>query len=290
VNRTYDRAVETTFFCYHLGVILISPRSLLIYALVWCGAAVWHFVRTGKFQLNRFRFSVFNYYVMMSGFILASVANAFLSSSWHSLFYFGAFAFAGVIGETLVSIWWRLFFVKRFWVYSIETIDHCYTSWLNFVPWAVGGTLYINALSSVVDDPFGHQYEYLWLISGALVVSLFLMQIAIRRLVQPSNHRYRAVAALNLVLFFWPVVAFVAILAWIYGPNIYFVACVFGFVATFAEYLFGKSTEFFISKKMWTYSYLSFDRGHFTPLSVPLFALGGFYFWSIAVVLRHIIS
>jgi hypothetical protein len=270
-------------------VILLTPQSILIYSLVWFVAVTWHFFRAGQFKASHFRFSIFNYYVMMSAFVIAVIINSYKDASWTPLIYFGVFALAGVVGETLVSMWWRIYFAKRFWVYTVETVDHGFTSWLNFIPWAVGGTLYIAALERFFIDPFDEKYASLWAIAGALVCILFVLQFGLNRLLRHSSRHYRKVTTLNLFLFYWPIVAFIVVLAWLYGPVIYEITFLFAFVATTAEYFFGKATEFFISKKLWTYTYLSIDRGHFTLLSVPLFALGGFYFWSIALVMHQFI-
>jgi hypothetical protein len=267
-------------------VTLLSPISILSYIAVWLAVVIIYFLLTGTWKVSRFRFSIFNYYVMMSAFVLAVIARVYLEDSWQPLIYFLIFAVAGVIGETIVSIWWRLFFTKRFWVYNVETIDHAYTSWLNFVPWAVGGSLYLNVLQRTTTDPFGDAYANLWLIATILCVTFFLMQFGVFKVTR--RQPYRSAHILSLVLFFWPIGALIGALAWIYGPQIYMVAAAFGVIATLAEYLYGKSTEFFISKKLWTYSYGAIDRGHFTPLSIPLFILGGFYFWGIALVLHAI--
>ncbi len=267
---------------------LISISSLFVYFLVWTISVLWHRLWKGAYQYKGFTFTIFNYYVMMSAFVMAAFVNAYLLSSIHPLLLFGAFALAGVIGETLISMWWRLFFVKRFWVYTVETVEHGYTSWLNFIPWAVGGSIYITILDAVVDDPFGQQFAHLWLIASAFVCGLFILQMGLRSLLYRSSQRYRTVTPISFILFFWPIAAFVCLLAWIYGPIIYLLACLFGCIAALAEYLLGKSTEFFISKKLWTYSYFAYDQGHFTPLSILFFTLGGFYFWSIALALKEL--
>lgn len=269
---------------------LLSPHSVMLYATVWLIAALWHFIFTRNFKISHFKFSIFNFYVMMSPFVLASIVASSDTGSWKPILYFCGFALAGVIGETLISIWWRLYFTNRFWVYQVETVDHSYTSWLNFIPWGVGGIIYFNTLTRFISEPSGTRYASLWIISLVAVIVLFILQRALLRLALREQERYRTLTVMNFVLFFWPIVAFVALLAYLFGPEMYVLACIFGVVATSAEYLFGKSTEFFISKKLWRYNYLSFDNGHFTPLSLPLFALGGFYFWSVAQMLHLMIG
>lgn len=37
---------------------------------------------------------------------------------------------------------------------------------------------------------------------------------------------------------------------------------------------------------MWTYTYATFDKGHFTPLSIPAFILGGYYFLIIGELIK----
>ena len=67
--------------------------------------------------------------------------------------------------------------------------------------------------------------------------------------------------------------------------NILIIFSSFAVIATIAEYLFGKACQSIISKKLWTYNYLSCDHGHFTPITILLFGLGGFYFLILAQIL-----
>ncbi len=224
---------------------------------------------------------------MMVTPLLAMVVQSAQTQSWRPLILFFIFAIAGVVGETIVSLWWHLFFGQRFWTYIIDTLYHKYTSWLNFIPWGLGGVIYTNILNNFIHDAFGNNYAGLEYVFGLGIILAIFTQIIIFHLIlkRNSGNKFHKITTTNFLFFYGPIGLLIILLATIYGQQIYYLAVLFGAIATIAEYLFGKATELFISKKLWVYNYVAIDRGHFTPLSVPLFALAGFYFWAVTEIL-----
>ena len=90
-----------------------------------------------------FKFSIRNYYLLLSIFVIGIFAYSWATNSFKPIILFAIFAIGGVFGEALVSFWWQMFFGQRLWTYNTETIYHKYTSRLNFIPWGVGGYLYL---------------------------------------------------------------------------------------------------------------------------------------------------
>jgi len=260
-------------------------KNIPLYLGYWFFVVAIYFLRTGKWKFSGFSFSKTHYYLFAFVFLVPTLISTALGVSLAPVFHFALLGVIGVIGETAASIWWHTYFGQRFWIYRVQTVYHKYTSWLNFIPWAVGGMLYAS-----VADQISHLYTKPYLFP------LFFVTIGLCLLVQYSvfvflyrKHTFHRVTFLNALFFFAPVIVLLLTLGYVFGSDMYVLAILFGTIATGAEYLYGKATEFFISKKMWTYTYLSVDRGHFTPLSIPLFILGGFYFIAIMQLLHSIL-
>jgi len=232
----------------------------------------------GKFL--RFKFSIRNYYILLSIFIVGLFVYATKINSLQPIIIFLAFAITGVIGETFISFWWQMFFGQRFWVYNTETLYHKYTSILNFIPWGVGGYIYL-IIAKQINIEF--QFASLYILFFLLYPVLIIFQKLIFNFFKPSHHfKFHSVNLLNLFIFYLPILLIISLATVLHGWGILILFLEFGIVATTTEYLFGKACQSIISKKLWTYTYLPFDQGHFTPLSFIFFAFGGFYFLMVA--------
>ena len=82
----------------------------------------------------------------------------------------------------------------------------------------------------------------------------------------------------------------IAVCTLAYGNIFILIAVAFGLIGGLAEYLFGKATELFISKKLWAYNHMAMNKGHFTPLSLIFFSLAGFYFWGIGLIIESLLK
>ena len=259
--------------------------ALPMYLIYWALLCLCIFLWTGRFRIKLFSFSARHYYLFVAVFAVPIIVDAFLQASIKPLLLFVFFGIAGVAGETIASIWWRLFFSKRFWEYRIQTVFHKYTSWLNFIPWAIGGIMYISILQLLSIDPNSYAWGRLEDVFIATIALGILSQYLMFRLLW-SGRRFHSATILNSLFFFYPIVVLLATLGIFYGGEMLGIAGAFAVVATSAEYVFGKMTEYVVSRKLWTYIYMAQDKGHFTPLSIPLFVFGGFYFWSVTRLLH----
>jgi hypothetical protein len=258
---------------------------------------IFNFIKYGKFKLQLV-FSLKAYYLLTLVFIGGLVFNSIRLGSWDLIKFFPVFAVAGVIGETAFSFWWRMYYEKSFWSYRVLILASSYSSWLNFIPWGIGGIIYLDILTSffnknsfeAISYKLGSEfipfYYVFWLI--------FLLGIGIQMLLKFSfsyqnqiHNKFQKTTWLNYLFFFSPFVFALVATSIIYGQEFFKLAFYFAVFPALAEYLFGKVTELVISKKLWVYNHLSMDRGHFTPLSLPAFSLAGFYFLTVALIINE---
>ena len=116
-----------------------------------------------------------------------------------------------------------------------------------------------------------------------LFLFIFPVSVILQKLIfdffKPHQHfKFHTAGLPNLLFFYLPIVVVIGFAFYLYGWNIFTTFVLFAIVATIAEYLFGKSCQSTISKKLWTYVYLPYDYGHFSPITIILFGFGGFYF------------
>lgn len=257
--------------------MIILSNSIYPIILLWAIVIAIHFFQRGYFKYKKFRFSILNYYLLLLPLVSGLLIYCFKTNSFRPLAMFASFSIFGIIGEILVNSWWQIFYGQRFWVYNEETILHRYSSFLNLIPWGIGGFLYLGIINRFAKQDYSG-IELLFLSGLGLSV---LFQLTLRYYFWSPEHKFHKIGK-EIILFYFPIFALVAILGFFYGKEIYILVLLFGFVATVAEYLFGKACSFFISKKLWNYNYMAIDQGHFTPLSIPLFILGGFGFWIVS--------
>lgn len=65
----------------------------------------------------------------------------FLKGKWAIFFVISGLA--GMAGEIIFSCAWHIVFKREFWVYLKEPILNRFSSWLNYIPWSLGGLLYL---------------------------------------------------------------------------------------------------------------------------------------------------
>lgn len=228
----------------------------------------------------RFKFSIRNYYLLLSVSVVGLFVYSWMIDSIKPIIVFMVFAVVGVLGETLINFWWQMFFGQRLWVYSTETLYHKYTSLLNFIPWGIGGYLYLITARQIMPVS---QYPNLSFLCLFLFPILVIFQKLIFDFFKPhSNFKFHKVGLINLLFFYFPILIVIGLFVYIYGWNMFATFVLFAVMATIAEYIFGKACQSIISKKLWTYIYLPYDYGHFTPIVILLFGFGGFYFLIVA--------
>ncbi len=254
---------------------------------VWLIAALWHWLRTKHFKYHQFPFSRQNYYILTSNFLIAlAIASSIHHSTWLIAIFF-IFGIAGIIGESGFSFWWKAFFDKRIWVYESDTVFNSFTSILNFFPWAIAGFFYV-----VLSQRFGLQGEFAKIIMnqtlnlsvfffGSLLISL-LIAFAIRER-RKISFQVREFNWWTYLLFCLPIVTLVVYLTAI-DKRFMILSIAFGLGAFIAEFLLGKFIEFFISKKLWYYSYAALGKKYSSPVNIIPFIFAGYYFLLVYVL------
>lgn len=266
---------------------MILENIICLSLITWLVVVTGNYLKKGEFKVTHFGFTNKNYYIMLLPAVAGIVFEAYQQNSYLPLLLFIVFAFTGVVGETMMSFWWQIFFTQRFWTYNVKTVYHRYTSWLNFIPWGLGGYLYYLTAERLTSKTYPG-IEFLALTAIAI---LFLLQVYLFNLFRFTQHyKFREVNLPSFLVFYSPIFIFIFILTSIYGTDILKLAAGFALVGTVAEYLFGKACQLFVSKKLWDYNYWAVDGNHFTPLSIPMFCFGGFYFWIISKVLMQYLN
>jgi hypothetical protein len=270
------------FFIYSAVLLLIA----------WLGCAVIYSFRYGGFKFFGFKFSRKFYYLGLMIFPLAAALDAFSFSDLNRFLDFVIFMFAGVVGEVIFSYWWRLFFSKNIWDYSFDTLFGNFTSLLNFIPWGVGGKLFIVLWAGYTK--IFHirldlsQYLVFWLIFLSLwlvqVILELVLKLRAQSLVQLKDQR------INKVYFYFilPVSVTLVLISFAYGLAFLLQALIFGISAFAAEYLFGKFMQLLLSKQLWHYNYRTVDGTRASLFSIVPFSLGGIYFLSIWLILTFL--
>ncbi len=288
----------------YLDPFAYIKTSLLSFALIWIITVAWQNYKTGKLKVRGFRFNIKNYYLFIAGFGVYPVVHAMSTNTLAPIFIFLVLGFAGMLFEILCSESWNMFFKKPFYAYTVKTIDRGSSSWLNILPWGGGAMLllaivmwltplvnYFNvgassALAQSGSIPF--YYVFIIVFLSCLVLQMLLWVTFI--LQKRHNHRFTKLTWKNFVFYTFPFWVALAACAAIYGPLFIWIALIFGLLSAAIEYLFGKASQWIISKKLWTYNHFAFDRGHFTPVAIAGFAGAGFYFWGLSLILQQFIK
>jgi hypothetical protein len=236
-----------------------------------------------EIQLTHFSFSPFHYYMMMSTFGVALIFQTLLRDNVDIFYLFVFLCFAGVIGETIFSLWWKGFFARRFWVYKVETIFSKYTSLLNLIPWGVGGFLYLvvyDNLNKFLGTSLSNQSVFF---SSFVFVMLIFVSIGFRLvfnliLERTITLRFRKFALHRYFYYVLPFVFTIIMFTLFFDPYYLVLAVGFGIIGFLTEYLFGKVCVLFVSRSLWDYTYHTFDNKHGTLLSIVPFSIAGFWF------------
>lgn len=228
-------------------------------------------------------FSWRRFYVLMGWAPLTYLAlGLFVSSRYLAMFVVSGIA--GVLGELFVSVVWRLFFTVPIWTYSHGAFAAGFSSTLNFLPWAVGAFLF-HAVATLVGagapvDRYGLLptlgVSVAALAGGALVSFPAYALARARRLVKP------AFSSLGLAALCFPIlcaaVALTVLVDWRFLP----LMLAFSVVGFVTEYGYGRVMSEFFTRGLWRYNPWPLDHGHASPVSLPLWALGGLFFFFIS--------
>ena len=225
-------------------------------------------------------FSHGKYYSLMGWTPLVFAALA-ITLDWRYLAFFAIAGVAGIGGELLVSVIWRWFFREPIWTYSYQSVLSGYTSTINFLPWAVGALLF-HATARLLGLGTPPQLLEPMLVSATAFVVTMALVLPARRWTSAHQRRFSKTA---FALFCLPIVATAIALGTICSPTYYALMIAFSIVGFLTEYGYGRSMSVFFERSLWTYNHWQIDGGHTSFVTLPLWALGGLYFYFIAACL-----
>jgi hypothetical protein len=206
----------------------------------------------------------------------------------------------GVLGEIVFSEWWTSFYKTPLYLYRQAQIDYGFSSKFNLIPYGLGGMLFLLVIQ-IFSKLFPNfeislsglkQNEFYYIFASSFLAGLAL-QFMIRAVIQfyhPRTFHFEKPTLSNVLLFYMPFLLGLFSAAWLFNSGLLVLAAIFSASAALVEYLYGKFLEIIYRKKFWDYLPLSFDRGHFSPLSLVAFSLMGFYFWAIYGLCKMLIS
>ena len=254
-------------FTIGLGVLLVVNVLLLSRgrSLKWYG----------------FRYTRTRYYLLLLVFLLPIIL------SQPSLFFwikFVAFGIIGIIGESLFGLYWEQLFGEKIWIYQKDTILNGHSSWLNVIPWGIGGFFYQNLTAKGVYAPTAKELFIFW----AITLFFFLVVSGwrnFRRNIQPID---KLLTFQGYLILFFPCIGSIVITSLLSGHYHIIVAALFYSVWGCAlEYFFGKFMTFILTEKLWVYLPDPIDNGHLTAWSLLPFMFGGFWFVSISHIFAY---
>jgi hypothetical protein len=202
----------------------------------------------------------------------------------------------GMLGEILLSLWWRQFFWKGFWDYKQAAILRGDTSLLNGPAWSLGGLLVIiifyvfSYLTNINLINITNSFEILDFVLNISLYAIIGIGVSIisGRLILRKD--FRGKTLLRYILFSLGIIVFITLVSLNYGFNWLILFLLWGVICFIIEYLFGKMSVLFISKKLWHYTYMTIDHNHTSLLNILPFAIGGFYFFTIYLIINVILQ
>jgi len=265
----------------HFSLYYILLSSLFGAALLF-GVNAFRTVRGQHSRWREFSWSTTHYYLYLLPLVLPLVLWLALYPDREQAYFFIACAVLGVIGESGFSLYWNTFFREPFWHYFVHTIWGQYTSLLNFIPWAIGGVLYLGVARLAGFEPHIEELSAFWIIFSSSLAALIVARLIWKTMHRRGSVRFRHEGAIPYLIVLLPILAAIG------GTDYFFpdarileAAAFFGLGAWVVEYFFGKGIVFFLGKRLWAYNYMATDNGHITPLSILPFALAGFWFMTV---------
>jgi hypothetical protein len=269
----------------------LSILQLIIIALspvcVWLAFAFYKYIKTKKFKLWGFKFTVLNYLIFMSAIAIPFILYLIFTQNYPVLIFILLAGIMGMLGEYWFSLWWRQFFWKGFWDYKHAAILRGDTSLLNGPAWSLGGLLilaifkmftYVTNMNLIdlsniqtVSNYFANFVLYTLL---GIAFSIILSKLILKK-------DFRGKTFLRYLLFASGIFLFIGLFSNKYGLIWLLLFVIWGLVCFILEYLYGKVLVKFVGKKLWLYMYLTIDNYHTSLLNILPFALGGFYFFNV---------
>ncbi len=240
---------------------------------------------------KNFSYSTRGYYLFLLPIFLPCIILYILHPHTEWLIFFFVAGIAGMAGETVFGLYWDTLFKKRFWIYQAETIFHGYSSWLNFIPWALGGALYLVLARSTHYVPSPQEMIMFWSLFFSANICVLLLRFGqyLTSTNKKKSFEFKTLSWGNYFFIISPIcIAYIGTSLIFHNYKIIVAGIVFAFIGWALEYLFGKICETYLSKRLWVYTSKSSDHGHLTPLAILPFALGGFFFISLFALILAI--
>ncbi len=237
------------------------------------------------------KISISKYYLrIILPIILLVIILSFFENNFLFLIYFLLFGILGMVGETLFSWLWDIFYPKRFWDYKVQTLFKNYTSYLNLIPWGLGGFVYwfcfIKLSDGLITLSSGN-VEFLYV--SAIFLAIQLLTISIRLIFKKKRFEFKKVNILNIIYFYIPFIVSLVYLTVLIDVRYLSVVLTTGVIVFLFEYSFGKVCHWTLGSRLWVYNYCASDKGHITFLSIPAFIQGGIYFMFMGELLKIIL-
>ncbi len=229
-------------------------------------------------QFKKLPFEI-KYFSLMIPFFISISVGAYLSREIKGVGLIFLFGLLGMLLETALSWLWSLYFNKRIYFYTSDTLAHAYTSWLNFIPWACGGAMFFGV------------YQLSWpMVSDAMVcfvaISTVLGLLPLYIFGKTSQEIHKNFSVRKVVLLYTPFLVSLAIAFVLSDWSVILLALNFGIFGVVFEYLFGKVMKVFFGKQLWVYQYLPMDGGLTSIINFVPWMGVGFWFVAIGILFR----
>jgi hypothetical protein len=237
------------------------------------------------------RISVSKYYLrIILPIISLVIILSFIENDLSFLIYFLLFGILGMIGETLFSWLWDIFYPKIFWDYKVQTLFKNYTSYLNLIPWGLGGFVYwfcFIKLSDGLVTLSSKNIEFIYV--SIIFFAIQLLTISVRLILKKKKFEFKKVNILNIWYLYLPFIVSLVYLTMLVDTRYLSIILITGIIVFLFEYSFGKVCHWVLGSRLWVYNYYSFDKGHITFLSIPAFMQGAVYFLFIGELIKAIL-
>ena len=225
------------------------------------------------------RFSLRKFYALM-GWVPLCFALLGAFSGPRYLAFFLAASCAGIAGELLVSLAYHRFLGSPVWTYSYGARSSGYTSTLNVLPWAFGGLLFQQlGLVANLAWPTAVPVREVIVVSAVALGSGCVLLWPLRRVTAAAGGKFSIAA---FAVFCAPIGVVVLAVSVLCGPRFGLLMLACSPLGFFTEYAYGRIMSLFFEEPLWRYQHLRIDHGHTSFVTLPLWALGGLYFYLVA--------
>ncbi len=185
----------------------------------------------------------------------------------------------GILAESLFGLYWQQLFGEKIWIYLKAPIFSGHSSWLNVIPWGIGGAFYHSLTQKVLYAVTADDLLLFWTLSLVLFLGVSVWR-TVKETIPPT---VRSLTVRNYLIAFFPCIGSLVITSLVSGHYQILVAASFYAVGGWVmEYFLGKIMAFFLTDQLWVYIPDPMDNGHLTAWTLLPFMFGGFWFVSLS--------